>query len=195
MRVLLLTMLLAVPALAGDVFINGVQVEGLANQQFDKVTVKFDERGNIWIEAPGYNVKRVSPAPPSNAATAREDAVISKRYFLVSEQNVAGMTEYNIDVFVNSKFIRTVRSSEEQIVSDITKHLKPGKNNVMFAAKKACADKDTPKSLSRTHFLRVIIGEGVMSADQVVIENPVVKFERTAADQNDVVQEFTLTTH
>lgn len=195
MRVLPMVLLLALPALAGDVFINGVQVDGLANQTFDKVTVKFDERGNIWIEAPGYNVKRVSPAPPSNAATAREDAVISKRYFLVTEQNVPGMTEYNIDLFVNSKFIRTVRSTEDQIVSDITKHLKAGKNNVMFAAKKALADKDTPKSLSRTHFLRVIIGEGVMSQDQVVIENPVVKFERTAADQNDVVQEFTLTTH
>lgn len=33
-----------------------------------------------------------------------------------------------------------------------------------------------------------------MTADQVTIELPLIKFERTAADQNDVRQEFSVTT-
>ncbi len=194
MRYALLLAFLAAPALAADVYINGVQVEGLSNQQFDKVTVKFDARGDVWIEAPGYNIKKVQVGPTNTGTTVMSSDAITKKYFLVTEQNVPGMAEYNVDVFVNSKFIRTLRSSEEQIVSDITKHFRPGKNNVMIAAKKAIADKEAPKSLSRSHFFRIIIGEGVMSQDQVVIENPVVRFDRTAADQNDVVQEFTVTT-
>lgn len=194
MRYALFLTLLAAPALAADVYINGVHVEGLSGQQFDKVTVKFDAKGDVWIEAPGYNIKKVQVGPTNTGTTVMSSDAITKKYFLVTEQNVPGMTEYNVDVFVNSKFVRTLRSSEEQIVSDITKHFRPGKNAVMIAAKKAIADKEAPKSLSRSHFFRIIIGEGVMSQDQVVIENPVVRFDRTASDQNDVVQEFTVTT-
>jgi hypothetical protein len=191
-RALLVLALLAAPAWATDVFINGVQVDGLQNQTFDKVTVKFDGSGNVWIEAPGYNIKKVQVGPESGRVV-REEVGMTKKYFLVTEQNVVGMTEYNIDVFINSKFVRSLKSGEEQIVTDVTKHLHPGKNTVMFAAKKAIEGKEGPRSLSKTHFFRAILGEGVMSADQVVIENPVARFERTAADQNDLVQEFNVT--
>jgi hypothetical protein len=60
----------------------------------------------------------------------------------------------------------------------------------MFIAKKVAPD--ARKSLSKEHFFRVIIGEGTMSGDHVMIDNPVVRFERTAADVADTSQEFTV---
>ena len=53
---------------------------------------------------------------------------------------------------------------------------------------------ETRKSYSKDHFFRVLIGEGNMTGEHVMIDNPVVKFERTAADTGDHSQEFTFNT-
>jgi hypothetical protein len=174
--------------LAGSVYLNGVKIDGVTNQKFEKVTVRIDEKGNVLIEAPGYAVKQVEGQATEPAPTG---GFIAKHYFLVTEQNVIGMTEYDIDLYINSKWIRKLKSSEDQIVTDITKNLVAGKNQVMFIAKKVAPD--ARKSLSKEHFFRIIIGEGTMSGDHVLIDNPVVKFERTANDNNDTSQEFALT--
>jgi hypothetical protein len=192
MRAAFLAVLMALPAYAGSVYLNGVNVDGITNQTFEKVTVRIDGAGNLMIDAPGYSVKKVTSAP--DAPPPVHEVGISKHYILVTEQSPLGATEYDIDVFINGKLVRSLHSGEDQIVSEVTKYLRPGKNAVMFQAKKNFANKDQPKSVSRSHVFRVIIGEGEMGTDQVMIENPVIKFERSAADMTDVVQEFTLTT-
>ena len=174
---------------AASVYLNGVNIDGVTSQKFERATVRIDDKGNVLIEAPGYAVKQVEGPPPD--ATGPAQGTISKHYFLVTEQNVTGMTEYDVDLYVNSKWIRKLRSSEDQIVSDITKNLVPGKNQVMFIAKKVAPD--ARKSMSKEHFFKILIGEGTMSGDHVMIDNPVVKFERTAADNTDTSQEFSLT--
>lgn len=191
---LFLTALLATAASAADVYVNGVNVEGLSNQNFTKVNVTIDEKGNVHIDAPGYAVKKVTISSDKPNAAVKEEGLVTKKYFVVTEQNVLGRTEYDIDLYINGKFIRTLRSDDEQIVSDITKHFSPGKNSVLLQARKVLGQKDQPKSTRSEHFFRVIIGEGTMTADQVTIETPLIKFERTAADSNDVRQEFSVTT-
>lgn len=175
-------------ALAGSVYLNGVKIDGVTNQKFEKATVRIDEKGNVLIEAPGYAVKQVEGGPGD--APAPTSGVIRKQYFLVTEQNVVGMSEYDVDLYVNSKWVRKLKSSEDQIVTEITKNLIPGRNTVMFIAKKNAPE--ARKSLSPSHFFRIIIGEGTMSGDHVMIDNPVVKFERTAANTDDVTKEFPL---
>jgi|APLak6261679142_1056127.scaffolds.fasta_scaffold00004_50 hypothetical protein len=190
-RALVILCCLSLPALAAEVYVNGVNVDGLTNHTFEKVTVRLDEKGNVQIEAPGYSVKKVSIGPDK---PAKEEGVITQKYFLVTEQSPPGMTEYEIDLFLNGKFLRTLKSGEEQLVTDITKQLKVGKNQVIVQAKKRYADPMVPKSSSRNHVFRVIIGEGSTSQDQVTIEKQVVTFTRTAADTNDTTQEFSFTT-
>lgn len=178
-------------AAAGSVYLNGVRIDGVTNQKFEKVSVRIDESGNVFIDAPGYNVRQVE-GPAEGAARAEPVGTLSKKYFLVTEQTAPGMTEYDVDVYVNSKWLRKLRNGDEQIVSDITKNLTPGKNSVMFIAKKE--QNGSRKSFSKEHVFRIIIGEGNMSGDHVLIDNPVIKFERSAADTTDLTQEFTLTT-
>lgn len=195
MRAALLALVVAsLPAFAGELFVNGVSVEGITSQSFEKVNVRVDEKGNVWIDAPGYAVKRVTSAPERDpGVVVRDVPAMTRKYFVVTEQNPVGMTEYDIDLYINGRFIRSMRSGEEQIVSEVTKFLKPGKNSVMFQAKKNLAKPDAPKSVSKAHVFRVIIGEGAMGPDQVIIENPVITFTRTASDMNDIAQEFNLT--
>ncbi len=193
-RLLLLMVLTPMAAWSAEVFVNGVSVDGLTNHSFSKVNVQIDEKGNVHIDAPGYSVKKVTVAPDKPTEAVKEEGIITRKYFVVTEQNVIGRTEYDIDLFINGKFIRTLRSEDEQIVSDLTRSFVPGKNLVLMQARKVQVNKDQPKSTRADHFFRVIIGEGSMSPDQVTIEQPLIKFERTAADKNDVRQEFSVTT-
>jgi hypothetical protein len=187
-RLVLALTLVSLSAFAAEVYVNGVNVDGLTNHTFEKVTVRLDEKGNVQIEAPGYSVKKVS------IGGEKAEGTITQKYFLVTEQSPPGMTEYEIDLFLNGKFFRTLKNGEDQLVTDITKSLKPGKNQVIVQAKKRYADPMVPKSSSRNHVFRVIIGEGNTHQDQVTIEKQMVTFTRTAADTNDTTQEFTFTT-
>ena len=193
-RALLALCCVSLPALAVEVYVNGVNVEGLTNHTFEKVTVRLDDKGNVQIEAPGYSVKKVTLSGPDKPTPTKVEGIISQKYFLVTEQTPPGMTEYEVDVFINGKFLRTLKSGDEQLVTDITKSLKPGQNLVIIQAKKRYADPNAPKSSSRSHVFRVIIGEGNTTQDQVTIEKQLVTFTRTAADTNDVTQEFSFTT-
>ena len=193
-RILIALCCLSLPALAVEVYVNGVSVDGLTNHTFEKVTVRLDEKGNVQIDAPGYSVKKVTLSGGATERVAKPEGSITQKYFLVTEQSPPGMTEYEIDLFLNGKFMRTLKSGDEQLVTDITKQLRIGQNIVIVQAKKRYADPSSPKSSSRSAVFRVIIGEGNTSNDQVTIEKQLVTFTRTAADSNDVTQEFSFTT-
>ncbi len=181
-------------ALAGSVFLNGTKVDGLANTKIDKCSVEFDAKANVLLNCPGYAVK----VEGAGTATTLKDeqaavpGVMTRRYFLVTEQAQQGATDYDIEMYVNAKFIRRLKSDDEQIVTEITKHLSPGKNSVTFIAKKRTGA--ARKSFSPEHFFRVIVGEGNASGDRVMIDNPLVTFSRNAAETQDATEEFTLTT-
>ena len=229
-------------ALAASVYLNGVKIDGVTNTKFEKATVRIDEAGNVFIDAPGYAARVTTVAPPAPAAapvataptapatapvapppasapvapppaaavpvagtpapnSATVPAVatapgapthITQRYWLVTEQPVPGMAEYDIDVFVNSTWLRKLRGNEDQVVMDITRHLQPGANNVTLIARKNVAG--TRRSNSPQHVFRVIIGEGNEGGGNVMIDNPLIRFHKTAADTQDATQEYTLTT-
>lgn len=192
-------------SLARSVYLNNVKIDNvvLKNMKFDKAAIRFDEKGDLHIDAPGYQIKVVDPgsggaqsgrtASAGNGAQSEgEAAKLTRRYFLVTEQTVPGMTDFDIDVYVNAKWIRKLKNKEEQIYTDITKHLVPGKNTVLLAARKVEGGKR--ESLSPQHVFRVIVGEGNIGGDHVMIDRPVVDFKRTAAEQQDVSKEFTFTT-
>lgn len=174
------------------VYLNGIKIDGVTNQRIERATVRIDDRGDVHIDAPGYEAKVVqgeaTPPPAPNAP-----ATLTRRYWLVTEQSVPGMTDYDIDVYVNAKWIRKLRSADEQLVTEITQQLVPGKNSVVLVARKRVTKGGRP-SRSADHFFRVIIGEGDAGGDRVMIDNPIVDFRRTAADQGDVTKDFAFTT-
>jgi hypothetical protein len=220
----LAVMMAPVTALAASVYLNGVRIDGVTNQKFEKATVRIDEKGDVHINAPGYAVRvETAPAPqaapvtpppapaapapaapapataaaapaPAASAPAAPDAppTLTRRYWLVTEQAVPGMSEYDIDLYINSKWIRKLRNNEEQIITEITRHLQPGKNTVLLSPHKVVVG--DRKSYSPQHYFKVIIGEGNVGGDNVMIDNPIIKFQRTAADTKDVSEEFILTT-
>jgi hypothetical protein len=188
-------------ALAAKVFLNGVAIDGVTNQKFEKALVRIDDQGNVHIEVEGYSVRveqggRMSP-PIAAAGPSASEAVsgpprLTRRYWLVTEQTAVGMTDYDVDLYINAKWVRKLRGADEQLVTELTRHLVPGRNTVLMTARKVIDGER--KSDSPGHTFKVIIGEGNIGGDNVMIDRPVVKFTRNAAETEDVSQEFSFTT-
>jgi hypothetical protein len=187
---MVLTLLLA------STFLNGVNIDGLRSQSFEKCkSVKVDDRGDVYMDCPGYEVKE-APAPsalvppPAIAASGllAPPAAITKHYWLVSEEKAGA--QYDLDVFVNAKWMRKIKAGEPQIVLEVTKYLRPGPNKILFAATKRL--EGARSSVSPASFLKVTIGEGEAGGNTVMIDNPLVECKRTAAETDNVNEEFNL---
>ena len=184
--------------LVASVFLNGVNVDGLRSQKFEKCkTVRIDDRGDVYLDCPGYQVERPSAAVPASSGGAPAiapllqsavAAALSKRYWLVSEEKDSAL--FDVDVFVNAKFIRKIRAGEPQVVLEITRYLHPGANKVLFAATKRAAV--AGKSATPGSFLKLVVGEGDSGGNTVTIDNPLIESKRTAAETENVNEEFTI---
>lgn len=182
------------PTAAASVYINGVNVDGAAlNQKFERCTVTFDGKGNVLIDAPGYSIQAVQPPPAADAtppAAVAAPGVLTKKYFVVSEQSMQGMTQYDIDLYINSKWVRKFRSDDDQVVTEVTQYLHPGPNKILFMAKKDIVG--ARKAFTPAATYMITLGEGDANGDKVVIDNPLVTYKRSADQTDDASQEYTV---
>jgi hypothetical protein len=191
-------------AAAPTVTLNGVNIDGVTSQKFENCTVVIDEQGNIHIQAKGYAVRtteepRRPAAPPQQAGSgggvqARPPANVppgrvTRRYFIATEQSPPG-PQYDLGIFINAQWIREVKASEPQAVVEITKYLHPGPNKVTLAATKRIAGERL--AFTRDVTLRVVIGEGNVGGEHVMIDLPLVETARTAAEMDDKTEEFVI---
>jgi len=170
----------ALPAEAAEVYFNGVRVTGLRSQSFKNCLVRFDAKGNVYISAKGYTVRTVDQAS-SKAGIKR--GKLTKRYFLVSAGSSSKSVQYDVDVFINGKWVRKIRSSEGQVVAEVTGHLIRGNNRINFSATKNYGGKPRASSSSGA-YLRVLLGSGNQGGGTVNITRTLVDF-RTPANRTD----------
>ena len=180
-------------ATAVEVFFNGVQVTGLKNQSFEGCKVKFDANGNVRITAKGYTVKRMEQgSSAANPGTTASPGNVAKQYFLYSKATRPGYAQYDIDVYVNGKWVRKIRNNESQVVTDITKKLRPGRNVVQFAATKNYRGKSR-LSTSSADFIEVFIGLGNKGGGTVNITTTLARFKATAGTTKNFGEEQAIT--
>ncbi|MCA9666498.1 MAG: hypothetical protein KC503_12945 [Myxococcales bacterium] len=174
---------LAVPATAHavEVFFNGVRITGLANRSFENCSVRFDAKGNVYVTAKGYTVKQKpgSSTPPTNT----KPTALSQRYFLVSTGKQRAKAQYKVNVYINGAYVKTIKAAGEQLVMPVNRFLRPGKNQVHFAATKDLAG-GTRRSHSSAHYLRVLIGVGKTNGGTIRITDTLADF-RAPASRSD----------
>ena len=96
--------------------------------------------------------------------------------------------QYDVDVFINSVWVKRVAAKDQQVILDISKHLRKGKNTVHITAVKNL--KEGRKSMSPSDWLKLHIGEGSVSGNNVMIDNPLLEYTRTAAEVETFENEF-----
>ncbi len=185
------------------VFLNGVNIDGVTNQTFANCTVTIDAQGNVFIAARGYAVAgpngqpvAQAPAPGAQVASATlpvapAPAALAQHYWLVTEKAAPGMSQYDLDLYVNSKFVRRFVDDEEHVVLELTKYLSPGENKLTIIARKNLAS--GRRSSSPQHYFRLVIGEGDASGRNVMISRKLVDYRRTALETKDFSDEFFVT--
>ncbi len=198
-------------AAAPSVSLNGVPIDGVTSQKFENCTVVIDDKGNLDIQAKGYAVKGaeaprtpgqaqragsgggVSSSPPPNGSSAGAYSFgapqVTRRYFLVTEQTPPG-PQFDLAIFINAQWIREVKSTEPSLVMEITKYLRPGSNKLTLAATKRLGGERL--AFSRDVALRVVVGEGNVGGDHVMIDVPLVETSRTALEMDDKTEEFVI---
>ena len=189
---------LALPAWALDVYVNGERVTGVANLTIRNPTsVRFDASGNLWVDAPGYHVQAVVPAPgaPRLGATSAPDPLnrptCSRRYFLVTDTNAQGHVQYDVDVAIGGEVVRRIDADEGQVILDVTEFLRPGQNVVTMHAVKDLAG--GRRATSNGEVLRVLIGEGRDDGGgHVTLDNQQIVFVVDASQTDPVSREYQL---
>ena len=85
-----------------------------------------------------------------------------------------------------------VKSADKrQVTLNVTKHLRPGNNVVVFTAIKRIDA--TRKSFSANDEFSVILGQGKESGNQLTIERTLARYTRTAADVQNHSQTLQIT--
>lgn len=188
-RVLTLSLLFLLPATAqASVYLNGVNVDGVLDKRFENCTVVIDAKGDVHITtqhaAGTTNTAPVAPVADAGGAPTR-------RYFLVTEKAAPGMTQYDIDLYINGKWVRRFLDMEEHVVMELTKYVKTGANKLTFIAKKDLGT--ARRSASPQHYFRVVVGEGDENGRNVMITRKAVDYKRTALETKNFQDEYVLT--
>ena len=156
-RVVLLCLFCLSPSIAladPSIIFNGIDVTGVTNQKFTDVTVEFDAKGNVILTAPQYKLvdttpkAAVAPSVTSPAQVSPSAATIPvpaaapggiatlpdgvNPTYLVATFDSPGLLGFNIDVYVNGKFIKTVLQGQAQQTLDISQYLTKGKNTIQY---------------------------------------------------------------
>ena len=192
--------LVATPALARDVYLNGVKLDSsvvITSQTFPACEVQIDAKGDVFITAKGFKIEARPAAgggsAPATPATPAPAAELTKRYWLVSKQPRKGQAQYDVDVFVNGKLVKRVRAQDDPVILDVTKSVRPGMNDVKLVAVKNMGDKRL--SSSPTDTLEVILGEGSVGGGTVSITRTVVTYVRTAQETKNFSDDLRFEAH
>jgi hypothetical protein len=185
----------AAPALARDVYLNGVDVSALRNQIFKNVTVSIDADGDIHMDAPGYKVEVVDPSaaegrPPAKADEGGPNPLLAQRYYLVTAPTPGDKAQYDLAVSVNGVERRRIRNGSGQVIMEISAWLQRGDNAIEISAVKNLTD--GRKSASPSDRLDVLVGVGHEEGSIVKIDGVKVEFKCDASQIETVKRRYTL---
>ena len=177
----------APPGGGRSVFLNGQNIDTVRGQVFENVTVEIDATGNVHLKSDVY---KVSTAPGAGVPPVQNEIPRGIRYWLVSEENAPGMSQYDFDVFVNGHLVKTVKSGEPQVVEDVTQYVIPGTNTVTITARKNFGA--GRRADSKDFYMRVYIGKGALNATgAIVIDSADVDYKRTSAEVTNFADQLT----
>ncbi len=176
------------------VFLNGMDLASymLVDVELKCVNVRFDEKGNITIVAPGYKFESTGKEAPPPAEESPAD-VRANRYYIVTFPKPNKIdTGYDIDVHINGKSVRRVRGGGDQEVIEVTQHMQTGKNEVSFISVRRKGYKPPAKPVHGS--VRYAIARGYEEKGTYVMRDILWEITRATTDNKaNFVDKHTIT--
>ena len=194
--------LLMTMAMAGTVYVNGVDVGDMRSQTFENCTLVFDSAGDLHVSAPGYEIQvmdalgpltapppaqgpmAVGTPPPASVPVASAPAgagVTQGEWWLVTDDS--GSSGHAVDIFVNGAMVKSIHSGEAQIIVDLGPWLVPGANRVHLQAQS-----NTPAGGP----LYIYLGRGSNASGTVMMDSPDIQFGLGPSRNGETSRDYTL---
>jgi len=173
LKIMALGVVMAAPAAqAGTLFVNGIRADGLRDFEFSNVNIRVDPSGNIWVDAPGYQVALEGQGMAEGPVVPNENAAPGSQHWLVTEDH--GSLGHAVEVLVNGTLVHVVRSGDDQVIMDLGPFLSSGRNAVIFRAGVATE--------LGGGILLVHIATGNNQSGTVVLDEPAITIARRSSD-------------
>jgi|GEM_PF-1930061 len=116
-------------AIAGEVYVNGTKVtDELRNQALQGANVQFNAQGDVYINAPGFEVVDEAGQKTLKVTSVPAPANAEKKYWIVLSNKQVG--HYRVMLKVNGNRVGDVASTRRQMLVEITDKLHSGQNEV-----------------------------------------------------------------
>jgi len=190
-------MIFCLPTLAfaapPKIFLNGVDITGVKNQQFEDADVKIDSEGNVLINAPQYKVEVQGESGGTNTnandSGSTNTGSVGGEYYLVVNNSNPGSVQYELDIYINGVLVRTIKDQQSQVVVEVTDKLANGTNTVKINAKKVMGT--GRQSAAASDAIDLLIGKGSSAGNRLEIERQLMSFHVDASQTDDKTRTFT----
>lgn len=153
------TLFASAPAGAAEVYLNNTKVTGsVKNLAMPKVDVRFDDIGNVYIDAPGYKIEVATPPPPPPPPG---------KYYLVI--NVPATGHYALEIAANGKTVASVPAKSPNYFVELTDKLQGGANGMLFTFLPVPDAPATPEMEA----VDILVGRGDQAPDGTLTINRV----------------------
>lgn len=172
------------PAPAREVYVNGVPIHRAAPaiHLTEVQEVLVDAEGTVHILAPAHPVVDATGALQVPEPGAWR-VVMGGTWWLITEPSGAAGLSDRVEVWINDRMVHVAESQAAQVMVEVTSHLRPGENRVVFRASRA-----RPSVAGMTPF-RVTVGRGVTGEGALRLDTAVA-ITRTAESQSTETHTF-----
>ncbi|MBN2716458.1 MAG: hypothetical protein JXX14_11435 [Deltaproteobacteria bacterium] len=193
--IILTLMLMGSGVHAAKVYLNGVDITQVTEKTFKNVTtVRIDDKGDIHIEAPHYEVKVLEAGSESANSTVTgesNEAGLTEKYFIAS-QGPAPKVQYELAIVINGVTRIIIPATKSSVIREITGWLQKGKNTIQITATKKMGVEGRVSTL-KSDEVSVLIGSGHEEKKIVKIDSLKATFKCNAASTNTFTREYTIT--
>ncbi len=151
----------ALPASAGELFLNGLPIGTVKNLELHNATVRFDAAGDVHLAVPEYDVTEL----PSNEAASvpRGNGVPFGGWWLVSED--MSSSGHSADVWMGGLKVGSIRSGAPPLMVDLGPHLWPGSNVITLRGH---------SGVNASGTLAIYVGETRVEAGTLNLQEPAI---------------------
>ncbi len=179
-------LLLAAPsAVASDIYINGKLVRGITGVKLENVTVEFNDKGELHITAPDFEVHPAPAQGEQSVEPVGTVALLKNRYFLFTQTPSPGKVPYTFELLVNEKPVKQFTSEQDQLTAELTLYLKPGRNVITIKSTYLARGGG-----ALTDQYQVFVGRGSPNGAALEINKVLVSFARKGSDTGDSLDTF-----
>jgi hypothetical protein len=174
-----------------DIFVNGQRVLAVEPTVLEGCTVEFDAAGDVFVSAPGYDVRL-----PDDDMVSGDDSCATietcKGAFLVVVGRAHGGAApyYKFEVSLNGSVVARFETTDLEVDIPLAPYVRKGKNVVRVVSTRTAEAAPDGRA---GHWYEILLGHAHRSSDRPVMDSVHATLRRSASETRDFVDTYEFT--